>query len=417
MSLFNKELKELFDFSSKERPKVVADEIQAGVEEAGKGRGLGVQTKKRKTPNFSLSDAGQNLYKDAYGASEEALAKQEELRKATETEGIRGILGNVMAETTKLTERYAPSAEGTLGTATYLTKEEQKQRTIVDYTVTKEKPEFKASGINIEQSYKNYAEGGSKAIADYNPNYGEDATKAATPFTHIVFHHTASGKNEKDDKVVEAGQRLNPKGDQLGYHFYIGRDLKIRQAAPLNKRTNHVGGTNRYFERASEIDTTFTKEQAIALLKDQKNAFNENSIGIGFIAANDKGIDPKQIEIGMKLAEALSGQFSINPENVGGHGHLEHQDRRPTEGTTATKAWRELKKLKKHNHLQGKGSSRDFSLGNRPQDLEYKPALSTEDVKERILAFQMQHDDLANDGVLGPKTKAKIKKVGYKLNE
>jgi len=414
MGFFNKELKELFDFSSKERPKVVADEIQAGVEEAGKGRGLGVQTKKRKTPNFSLSGAGQNLY----GASEEALAKQEEMRKATETEGIRGILGNVMEETTKLTERYAPSAEGTLGTATYLTKEEQKQRTIVDYTVTKEKPEFKASGLNIEQSYKNYAKGGSKAIADYNPNYGEVATKAATPFTHIVFHHTASGKKEKDDKVVEAGQRLNPEGKQLGYHFYVGRDLKIRQAAPLNKRTNHVGGTNRYFERASKIDTTFTEEQAIALLKDQKNAFNENSIGIGFIAANDKDIDPKQIEIGMKLAEALSGQFNINPENVGGHGHLEHQKRRPTEGTTATKAWRELKKLKKHNHLQGKGSSRDFSLGNRPQDLKPNglggrtksyPLVSKEDV----LAFQRQYSELVNDGIIGPKTMAMMEKVGY----
>ena len=414
MGFFNKELKELFDFSSKERPKVVADEIQAGVEEAGKGRGLGVQTKKRKTPNFSLSGAGQNLY----GASEEALAKQEEMRKATETEGIRGILGNVMEETTKLTERYAPSAEGTLGTATYLTKEEQKQRTIVDYTVTKEKPEFKASGLNIEQSYKNYAKGGSKAIADYNPNYGEVATKAATPFTHIVFHHTASGKKEKDDKVVEAGQRLNPEGKQLGYHFYVGRDLKIRQAAPLNKRTNHVGGTNRYFERASKIDTTFTEEQAIALLKDQKNAFNENSIGIGFIAANDKDIDPKQIEIGMKLAEALSGQFNINPENVGGHGHLEHQKRRPTEGTTATKAWRELKKLKKHNHLQGKGSSRDFSLGNRPQDLKPNglggrtksyPFVSKEDV----LSFQRKYSELVNDGNLGPKTMAMMEKVGY----
>ena len=412
MGFFNKELKELFDFSSKERPKVVADEIQAGVEEAGKGRGLGVQTKKRKTPNFSLSGAGQNLY----GASEEALAKQEEMRKATQSEGITNILSAVMKDTENETQKYLPKGD-TLGEATYLTKEEKKQRSIVDYTVTKEKPEFKASGLNIEQSYKDYAEGGSKAIADYNPNYGEVATKAATPFTHIVFHHTASGKKEKDDKVVEAGQRLNPKGEQLGYHFYVGRDLKIRQAAPLNKRTNHVGGTNRYFERASKIDTTFTEEQAIALLKDKKNAFNENSIGIGFIAANDKDINPKQIEIGMKLAEALSGQFNINPENVGGHGHLKHQKRRPTEGTTATKAWRKLKNLKIHKHLQGKGSSRDFSLGNRPQNLEYKPALSTEDVKERVLAFQRLHDDLVNDGKLGPKTKEKMKKVGYKLNE
>ena len=402
MSLFNKELKELFDFSSKERPKVVADEIQAGVEEAGKGRGLGVQTKKRKTPNFSLSDAGQNLYKDAYGASEEALAKQEEMRKATETEGIRGILGNVMAETTKLTERYAPSAEGTLGTATYLTKEEQKQRSIVDYTLTNENPEFNASGLKIEQSYKSYKDRG-----DYNPNYGETATKAATPFNYIVFHHSASGRKAKDDNVVAAGQKLNSKGEQLGYHFYIGRDLKIRQGAPLNKRTNHVGGTKMYFEGASKADPTFTIDQALAILKDQKTAFNENSIGIGFIAANDKDIDPKQIDLGIKLAEALSGKFSINPENVGGHGHLNHQDKDVSEGSKATKAWRKLMKLN------------DGSLHNEAFP-KYKTALSKEDVNKRIkeiLAFQRTQPDLTNDGRYGPLTKKRMEEVGYKLNE
>ena len=296
MGFFNKELKELFDFSSKERPKVVADEIQAGVEEAGKGRGLGVQTKKRKTPNFSLSDAGQNLY----GASEEALVKQEQIRKDIESQSITNILSAVMKDTENETQKYLPKGD-TLGEATYLTPEEQKQRSIVDYTVTKEKPEFKASGLNIEQSYKNYAKGGSKAIADYSPNYGIDATKAATPFTHITFHHTASGKKQSDDGVVAVGQRLNADDEQLGYHFYIGRDLKIRQGAPLNKRTNHIGGTKRYFESANKKDKTFTKEQALELLKNQKTAFNENSIGIGIVAADDSDVSSKQIDVAMEL--------------------------------------------------------------------------------------------------------------------
>ena len=406
MGFFNLELKELFNFNSEERPKVVADEIQATVEEAGKGRGLGVKVKKRKTPNFSLSDAGQNLYKESYGASygasEEALAKQEELRKATESEGIRDILGVVMDETTRLTERYSEDAEGTLGTATYLTKEEKKQRSIVDYTVTKENPEFNASGLKIEQSYKSY-----KARGDYNPNYGETATEAATPFNYIVFHHSASGRNEKDDNVVAAGQRLNSEGEQIGYHFYIGRDLKIRQGAPLNKRTNHVGGTKTYFEGASKTDPTFTIDQVLAILKDQKTAFNENSIGIGFIAANDKDIDPKQIDLGIKLAEALSETFSINPENVGGHGHLDHQDKVVTEGSRATKAWRKLMKLN------------NVSLHSEAFP-KYKPLLSAEDVKKRmeeILAFQRLHPDLTNDGRWGPQTKQRMEEVGYKLNE
>ena len=102
MSLFNRELKELFDFSSKERPKVVADEIQANVEEAGKGRGLGAATKK---PNFPLSKAGQNLY----GASQGALDKQAELkaqREADQQQSINSILLSVMKETDKETEKY-----------------------------------------------------------------------------------------------------------------------------------------------------------------------------------------------------------------------------------------------------------------------------------------------------------------------
>jgi len=400
MGFFNKELKELFDFSSKERPKVVADEIQAGVEEAGKGRGLGVQTKKRKTPNFSLSGAGQNLY----GASEEALAKQEEMRKATQSEGITNILSAVMKDTENETQKYLPKGD-TLGEATYLTKEEQNQRSIVDYTVTKEKPEFKASGLNIEQSYKNYAEGGSKAIADYNPNYGQDATKAATPFTHITFHHTASSKGSSDTGVVEAGQRLNADGEQLGYHFYIGRDLKIRQGAPLNKRTNHIGGTTRYAKRAKKKDATFTVDQALDLLKNQKTAFNENSIGIGIVAADDSDVSSKQVDISMKLTEALANQFKINPANVGGHGHLDNQDKQLTEGTKATTAWRKLKELPSLN-----AKFLQQGLGGRTKSY---PAVSKEDV----LAFQRKYSELVNDGDLGPKTMAMMEKVGYFKNE
>jgi len=404
MGFFNKELKELFDFSSKERPKVVADEIQANVEEAGKGRGLGVQTKKRKQPNFSLSDAGQNLYKDSFGASEEALAKQEQIRKDIESQSITNILSAVMKDTENETQKYLPKGD-TLGEATYLTKEEQKQRSIVDYTVTKEKPEFKASGLNIEQSYKNYAKGGSKAIADYNPNYGIDATKAATPFTHITFHHTASGKKQSDDGVVSAGQRLNADDEQLGYHFYIGRDLKIRQGAPLNKRTNHIGGTKRYFERANKKDKTFTKEQALELLKNQKTAFNENSIGIGIVAADDSDVSSRQVDVAMELTEALSNQFKINPKNVGGHGHLDNQDKQLTEGTKATVAWRKLKELPSLN-----AKFLQQGLGGRTKSY---PALSKEDV----LAFQRKYPELVNDGYLGPKTMAMMEKVGYFKNE
>ena len=107
----------------------------------------------------------------------------------------------------------------------------------------------------------------------------------------------------------------------------------------------------------------------------------------------------------MELTEALANQFKINPANVGGHGHLDNQDKQLTEGTKATTAWRKLKELPSLNAKflqQGLGGKTNFY-----------PAVSKEDV----LAFQRQYDDLANDGKLGPKTKAKMEKVGYKLNE
>ena len=437
MGLFSKRQKEIFEESLEGGPTVIADKIQANVEEAGKGRGLGAQTAKRKTPSFSLSKAGENLY----GASQGALEKQAELkaqREAEQQQSINSFLKEIMDTTERETQKYLPEGKD-LGQASYLTPEEQKQRSIVDYTVTKEKPEFKASGLNIEQSYKNYAKGGSKAIADYNPNYGIDATKAATPFTHITFHHTASKRGASETGVVASGQRSryypqfikdengnkikNPKAydedgkllpkvqggkrdmGQLGYHFYIGRDLKIRQGAPLNKRTNHIGGTNRYFERASEKDKTFTKEQALELLKNQKTAFNENSIGIGIVAADDSDVSSRQVDVAMELTEALSNQFKINPKNVGGHGHLDNQDKQLTEGTKATVAWRKLKELPSLN-----AKFLQQGLGGRTKSY---PALSKEDV----LAFQRKYPELVNDGYLGPKTMAMMEKVGYFKNE
>jgi hypothetical protein len=123
MGLFSKRQKEIFEESLEGGPTVIADKIQANVEEAGKGRGLGAQTAKRKTPSFSLSKAGENLY----GASQGALDKQAELkaqREAEQQQSINSILLSVMKETDKETEKYSPSAEGTLGTATYLTQEE-----------------------------------------------------------------------------------------------------------------------------------------------------------------------------------------------------------------------------------------------------------------------------------------------------
>ena len=127
MGIFNKDAKERFEEEMKANSPVAADEIQDTVDEVGKGRGLGAQIKKKETRSFSLSKAGENLY----GASQAALDQQEKLkldREEAQKQGIEDIIKTVIQETEKETQKYLPSAEGTLGTATYLTQEEKIKR-------------------------------------------------------------------------------------------------------------------------------------------------------------------------------------------------------------------------------------------------------------------------------------------------
>ena len=101
----------------------------------------------------------------------------------------------------------------------------------------------------------------------------------------------------------------------------------------------------------------------------------------------------------------MSNQFKINPENVGGHGHLDNQDKQLTEGTKATVAWRKLKELSSLN-----AKFLQQGLGGRTKSY---PFVS----KEKVLAFQRKYSELVNDGDLGPKTMAMMEKVGYFKNE
>ena len=129
MVLFNRDAKERFEQEMKANSPVAADEIQASVSEVSKSTSLGPLVERKE--NFALSKAGKNLY----GASQGALNKQAELKAEREAKqqiqqraSINGVLFAVMKATDKETEKYSPSAEGTLGTATYLTQEEKIKR-------------------------------------------------------------------------------------------------------------------------------------------------------------------------------------------------------------------------------------------------------------------------------------------------
>ena len=126
MKFLSKERMELFEESLKDGPKVAADVIQDAAEEAGKGRGLGAQTKKRKTPNFAVSGAGDALYEESQ-RSAALLQKTQEDTQEQQSQGINDILAVVMSDIEKETKKSLPKGD-TLGETNYLTQKEKKQR-------------------------------------------------------------------------------------------------------------------------------------------------------------------------------------------------------------------------------------------------------------------------------------------------
>ena len=122
MGLFNKDAKERFEQEMEAGPPVAAEEIQASVGGEGKGRGLGSQTKATADPKSFRPTQG------ALDKQSELKYQREASQQAQQKESIGDIVSFVMKETDKETQKYSPSAEGTLGTATYLTQEEKIQR-------------------------------------------------------------------------------------------------------------------------------------------------------------------------------------------------------------------------------------------------------------------------------------------------
>tara|TARA_R110000824_G_scaffold220562_1_gene407710 strand:+ start:2171 stop:3031 length:861 start_codon:yes stop_codon:yes gene_type:complete len=105
---------------------VAADEIQATV---GKGRGLGSQTRIKKSEGL-LKQAEQNLY-DSSVANKEALDKRRARMEASQQDSINDIVSFVIQQTEKETYKTAPLPEGTLGDPLFLTSGEKKQRGFV----------------------------------------------------------------------------------------------------------------------------------------------------------------------------------------------------------------------------------------------------------------------------------------------
>lgn len=163
---------------------------------------------------------------------------------------------------------------------------------------------FSVPGLNIERRFSE----------DFH--YGRQATANAQDFQGIVMHWTSEGTSAQ--QIADYGNRDDPgRGGAFGYHFVIGSDGKIIQAAPMNKRTNHI----------------LPDEEGV-------NLSNRNAIGISLAGAAG-GATPEQEAAARRLARQLMEQYGIDASNVLGHGEIQ-SNRQAQEGALAA-AIREMR--------------------------------------------------------------------------
>lgn len=155
---------------------------------------------------------------------------------------------------------------------------------------------------------------------DDKAGYGRAATRQAKPFQGIVVHHTGGDKGVED--MVKYGHTTDPeRGGSFGYHFYIDRDGTIYQAAPMDRRTNHI------------------KDPEHRRRKDGGDLSNANSIGISLVAPGSGKETPEQIDAAQRLAHSLARNYNIDVSKIVGHGDLQ-TDREAGEGSAVTKLLR-----------------------------------------------------------------------------
>lgn len=128
-------------------------------------------------------------------------------------------------------------------------------------------------------------------------------------------------------------------GASFGYHFYVGRDGKVVQGAPLSKRTNHIKSIRR-------------KERT----QTARHLWSGNTIGISMVGGCDKllrptvwwrmkrcgdeFLTPEQIKAGLAVIKALQQRFDMACRDVYGHGEVQ-TDRDDFEGATLARLVRE----------------------------------------------------------------------------
>lgn len=165
--------------------------------------------------------------------------------------------------------------------------------------------------------------------------YGVAATRVKQRPIALVIHHTADAPILK---LVQYGHNADHErgGGSYGYHFYIDRDGRIAQGAPLSRRTNHIKPPDS------------PKRTRVAA-----KAANWNAIGVALVGAckvkpksgitercEREVVTPAQNEAAAAVVAALLAAYRIPGTSVWGHGELQ-SDREPFEGKSLAMATRE----------------------------------------------------------------------------
>lgn len=161
--------------------------------------------------------------------------------------------------------------------------------------------------------------------------YGAKATNAATKPIAIVVHFT-------DDRPAINLIRQQHEGDKqrggfgFGYHFYIDKDGRVLQGAPLTVRTNHI-----------------KPHTAPEHRKGGPALDNENTISVSLVGAcrsprfmpisyrcGSETVTDQQMDAGLATVKALQKMYGLKCAEIYGHGDLQ-KDRQEFEGVTLSR--------------------------------------------------------------------------------
>lgn len=169
-------------------------------------------------------------------------------------------------------------------------------------------------GLDIKRKYK---PAGSVNSRTGVPHYGVSATAEKRPFASIIIHHTAGGSLSSNLDWAFNGLRTDSEGGGFyaGYHFLVGKDGAIWQAAPEEVRTNH--------SRAEKLATGVDAQR--------RSPFNNRAaIGVGFVGGGAYVPQGIQRENGLKLVAGLMKRYRISKNMI--KAHIETDEKSDKEG-------------------------------------------------------------------------------------